>query len=356
MTTVTSLFSGAGGLDIGFTNAGFDVQWANDTDPHAKVIHDAAMQRNYMSQRDSHFSTGNIMHANWEEEIPDSDVIIGGPPCQGFSRAGNQDPDDPRSQMIFAFSAVVYAKKPRAFLMENVKDLTSSRHASAFQRLKSFLRESYDLCALVVDAAEYGVPQHRERLFLAGFPKNSSISIPFTCAMFDQRMRGGTVRSVLSEMPVYGALGNDIKSNAKITFARNPVLRSSPYSGMLFNGARPLNLDAPAYTLPAIMGGNKTPFIDSLSLNSGGSVSPWVEWYHPFLVDGARPYRGDSGYVHRRITAQEAAALQTFPVDLPWNAVPASSAYRLIGNAVPPTLATCVAKALKHALDIEGGY
>lgn len=349
MTTVLSTFSGAGGLDLGFAQAGYQVLWANDTDPHAKTLHDAVMQNPFMFAREPVHCTGDITAMDWNA-LPDADIIIGGPPCQGFSRAGLQDPDDPRRFMVFAFSAIVQLKRPRAFVMENVPNLmTGRRNRWVWQSLLRSLGEHYDLWKGVLDAYQFGVPQHRERVILVGLPKGEGRKDAFSRAVLMQVDNGSTVRETFDTLPVYGALGNDIGTQAKVTFARNPVLRDSPYTGMLLNGARPLNLDKPSTTLPAIMGGNKTPVID-IAVSDYGLERPWIEWYHEHLMSGGGPYRGEVNQVVRRITVQEAAALQTFPVSLPWDKVPMTAAYRLIGNAVPPAFARSIAKAVQYAL------
>jgi DNA (cytosine-5)-methyltransferase 1 len=117
---------------------------------------------------------------------------------------------------------------------------------------------------------------------------------------------------------------------------------------LLFNGSgRPLELDAPAKTLPASMGGNATPIVDEAELRDG--AAPWVVAYHARLLEGGRPYKRAPSRL-RRITVQEAAALQTFPPD--WEFCgPQVAQYRQIGNAVPPNLAYHVALAVRAALD-----
>jgi DNA (cytosine-5)-methyltransferase 1 len=141
-----------------------------------------------------------------------------------------------------------------------------------------------------------------------------------------------------------------------VTPARNPVLRPSPYAGLLFNGkGRALNLDAPAPTLPATMGGNRTPIIDQLELE-GRAKENWVVGYHRRLIAGRGPVKKVPKRM-RRITVEEAAALQTFPDT--WKFIGGqSSRYRQIGNAVPPLLAQAVAERLLEdlaAADSESG-
>jgi DNA (cytosine-5)-methyltransferase 1 len=155
---------------------------------------------------------------------------------------------------------------------------------------EALLREArrelgYSTELMTLRASHYGVPQNRERMFLVGVrdrsPANPS---PVTLA------EPPTVRSVLERLPKYGEPGNETRCIAKVTPAKKPVLRRSPYAGMLFNGqGRPLNLDAPAPTLPASMGGNRTPIIDQEQLENGGEC--WVVGYHKHLWKGGAPYK-----------------------------------------------------------------
>jgi DNA (cytosine-5)-methyltransferase 1 len=343
--TVASCYSGAGGLDLGFAMAGYGIAWSNDSDPRATEIHRRLFPK-------ACHDTGDFQVTS----VPPCDVIIGGPPCQSFSVAGKQDPGDERSYCVLDFAAAVLRAQPRAFVMENVPALAGSRHRDFFRELWTLLGGHYFLTSAVLNAADYGVAQDRFRLFLAGFRRDGDYGADdFTAALVRQRSRlpCRTARSVLSIMPAYGKPGNRIKAESKITLAKNPVLRKSPYAGMLLNGGRPLNLDKPAYTLPAIMGGNKTPVIDT-----GPQESPaWIERYHRALACEDRQFLRHAGddlrrgaVPVRRITAEEAAALQSFPRGVPWDAVPPSAAFRLIGNAVPPLLAQAVAMAVREAM------
>lgn len=134
---------------------------------------------------------------------------------------------------------------------------------------------------------------------------------------------------------------------AKITLAKNPVLRKSPYAGMLVNGqGRPVNLHSTINTLTASMGGNKTPIIDENALRNDSK--PWIEDYHKRLTGGQAAEDVAPPYL-RRLTVTEAALLQTFPSSFVF-AGPQSSKFRQIGNAVPPKLAESVALSVKLAL------
>lgn len=333
---VVSLFSGAGGMDIGFYLAGFNIVWSNDIDKDAVCTYSKIFK--------NHKATlGNLT----EQKLPsvdDLDLVIGGPPCQGFSVAGKMDPKDPRSQHVWNFLAVVKRLKPKAFVMENVKALAvNTRWKELLENLRDEAKTiGYETQLFVLNASDYGVPQARERMFLIGSKKGNMATPKATT-----KSSPISVKQILQKMPKYGSLGNDSICTAKITPAKNPILRRSPYAGMLFNGqGRPLNLETPALTLPASMGGNRTPIIEQ-DLLSNGKIS-WVESYHKRLLQGADPETTVPKSL-RRITVEEAAALQTFPSDMNFEGSQ-SSRYRQIGNAVPPLLAFHVAKEITKIL------
>jgi DNA (cytosine-5)-methyltransferase 1 len=337
--TLVSLYSGAGGLDLGFTAAGFTPIWANDADPVAVETYNKLMP--------AHVATEGTIE---DQELPgrgSADLVIGGPPCQGFSVAGRMDPDDPRSRHVMTFLDVVERLRPRAFVMENVKALAVS------QRWRSLIRALRDRAdslgfatqLMVLDSAHYGVPQSRQRMFLIGRVEGSHVQPKATT-----RDHPVSVRTALSSLPRWSTPGNDTTCEASVTPAKKPVLRRSPYAGMLFNGqGRPLNLDRPAPTLPASMGGNRTPIVDQRQVS--GERRSWIEEYHRHLMDGGSPIAEVPEFM-RRITVEEAAALQTFPAGTYW-AGPTSAQYRQIGNAVPPLLAHHLAVAVREALDLS---
>jgi DNA (cytosine-5)-methyltransferase 1 len=336
-----SLYTGAGGLDLGFAAAGFKPIWANDIDPIAVATYNGAFEGHAAR-------TGDIR----DQEVPGkgaADLVIGGPPCQGFSVAGKMNPDDPRSRHVFDFMDVVERVEPRAYCMENVKALAENRRWKMLHRrlIERGEELGYRVTSLVLNASHYGSPQARERMFLIGLKNGDSVDVPATSASSPP-----TVRDALKLLPRYGESGNDTICPAKVTTARKPVLRRSPYAGMLFNGqGRPLNLDMPAPTLPASMGGNRTPIIDQEQLETG--ADPWIVSYHHRLwVERKEPLRRVPGRL-RRLTVEEAAAIQTFPLGMRWEGT-LSQQFRQIGNAVPPTLAYHVASALRAALEQDG--
>ncbi|WP_294438161.1 DNA cytosine methyltransferase [uncultured Slackia sp.] len=351
MKRFVSLYSGAGGLDLGFIAAGFTPVFANDINADAMKTYAAAMaaiSKKTGKALNHRIVTGDIREV---EELPEkgsAELVIGGPPCQGFSVAGKMDPNDPRSRHVFDFLAMVERIQPMVFVMENVKALAKNkRWAGTIADIRKKAEEiGYKTNLEVLNSADYGVPQTRERMFLVGV-KNHSIDYDYPKPTVKEWM---SVADALRKLPPLGEPGNDQACKAKITAAKNPVLRPSPFAGMLFNGqGRPMNLNKPAPTLPASMGGNRTPIIDQETLETG--APQWVEEYHAKLQNGGNLI-GNVPVRLRRISVQEAAAIQTFPRDMPWYGSQCSR-YRQIGNAVPPKMAFEVARSVAEAFGMD---
>ena len=344
-----SLYSGAGGLDIGFSLDGFRPAFANDIDADAVETYNRLFKR--MADELSHLDTAHRAVAGDIRSIDplpgpgSAEVVVGGPPCQGFSVAGRMDPNDPRSRHVWDFLGVVRRVQPRAFVMENVKALAVNRRwAGLLDQLRQAAEQlGYTTQLYVLNASHFGVPQGRQRMFLVGLERGLTHHAPAATSEADPP----TLARVLSSLPPWGEPGNDTVCTAKVTPAKKPVLRRSPFAGMLFNGqGRPMNLNAPAPTLPATMGGNRTPIIDQHQLD--GSSACWVISYHEHLMSGGEPYTSAPDRL-RRLTVEEAAAIQTFPPEMDWVG-PQSAKYRQIGNAVPPLLGVAVAKAVRKSL------
>lgn len=335
--TALSLYCGAGGLDLGFKRAGFELEWAIDCDPFAV--------RTYADAVDKRVVCADVLTVEPPTGLH-PDVIIGGPPCQGFSVIGRMDPSDPRSRHVSHFLDVVARFEPRAFVMENVKALAvNARWAALRTRLESRARAlGYDIEVFVLNAADYGAPQARERMFMVGIRGAAPIEPVKTTPG-----KPPTVRAALAALPPFGSAGNDGICSARVVPAKVPVMRPTPYKGsLLFNGSgRPLFLDGPAKTLPASMGGNATPIIDQDELDL--KATPWVVEYHARLQAGGKPRRRAPKRM-RRITVQEAAALQTFPLGTTFHG-PQVAQFRQIGNAVPPNLSYAVADSVRSVLE-----
>ncbi len=339
-----SLYAGAGGLDIGFKNAGFEIVWANDVDKYAC--------ESYVNNVGKHIRCGDIGNYFGElQALKNIDVVIGGPPCQGFSVAGKMDATDPRSKHVRTFAEVVEALAPKAFVMENVKALGTLTKWKPLRiaLLERFRSLGYAVNYLVVNASDFDVPQNRERVFFVGFKGNAKLIPDLEKMIAPYKKKASVVREVLSALDKAGTGNNMGICKAKITLTSNPVLRKSPYAGMLFNGAgRPIKLDGYANTLPASMGGNKTPIIDEGELYE--NQPNWVKEYHSKLIKGGVPNQVDEVPKRlRRLTVEEAALLQTFPMEYKFSGAQ-SSKFCQIGNAVPPNLAYRIGQMLMDCL------
>lgn len=342
--TAVSLFTGAGGMDIGFERAGIEVVFANELMSEAAATYRANHTAGVMVNDD----VNNILDSL--DQFQGVDFVFGGPPCQGFSVAGKMDPDDNRSKLIFTFLDVVEKVRPRAFVMENVKALGMLEKWEPVR--KRYLERAYALgynCVpFILNATEYGVSQKRERVFFIGVRNNSD---PFfehcmNDLLLQQKNKAPIVRTLLQPLGRAGTVTNPDTCTAKITFATHPIMRKSPYAGMYFNGqGRPINVDGYANTLPASMGGNKTPFVDEDYLY-GYAPSDWVVNYHKGLMDGTIvPEFKEAPKRLRRITIKEAARIQSFPDNYVFCGNK-GMVYTQIGNAVPCKMAEAVAKAV----------
>lgn len=339
-----SLFSGAGGMDVGFRDAGFDIVWANDIDKDACETY-------------RHNHGPHVHHGDLDELMPqlaelgqtqNLACLFGGPPCQGFSVAGKMDAHDPRSKLVWSYMEALQRTMPASFVMENVKALAVLEKFRDVREglFKEAIKLGYNVELVVLNSKDFGVPQARERMFLVGFKGRPNY---FKSAIEEEKRKPPKLRDVLLTVGKIGSESNNRICKAKITAAASPVLRKSPYAGMLFNGqGRPLNLEGHAATLPASMGGNRTPIIDDQALYENNT--PWVEEYHASLMEGGAPIDWQSVPSRlRRLTVDEAIAIQTFPKD--YNFVgPQSSVFKQIGNAVPCGLAAAVARAVHKLL------
>ncbi|WP_312444677.1 DNA cytosine methyltransferase [Lacrimispora sp.] len=342
--TAVSLFTGAGGMDVGFERAGIKVIFANEIVKEAAETYKANHPRCNIVNDD----INNVIDTM--DQYRGVDLVFGGPPCQGFSVAGKMDPDDERSKLIFTFLDVVEKVLPHVFVMENVKALGKlDKWEPVREKYIDRARKlGYNCAPFILNATEYGVSQKRERVFFIGIKDN--LDPFFEHHMNDcidkQKNPAPVIRELLASLGKAGTDKNPNTCTAKITFATHPVMRKSPYAGMYFNGqGRPMNVDGYSNTLPASMGGNKTPLIDEEYLY-GNETEDWVVSYHKELLDGSIiPEFKEAPSRLRRITINEAVRIQTFPDDYVFCGNK-GKIYTQIGNAVPCKLAEAVAKAV----------
>lgn len=317
------LFAGAGGLSLGLHMAGWNVTTAIEIDRWSV----ATYKENFPSSNVICSDVGAVDFTQFQG----IDLVAGGPPCQPFSVAGKQlSQADPRD-MVPQFIRAVKEIRPLAFLMENVPGLQNAKHLyysqSVFRQLKEL---DYSVYVDILDAASYGVPQHRQRIFFVGLPKGTRFTFP------DKTYGPGTPRPYAASRLVLADVPEDEPNTAKVSYAKQPVLRPSPWAGMLVNGGgRPINLDAPSPTIPATAGGNRTHIVDPNGV---------LLEYHLYLMNGGKPRSGTVEGV-RRLTLRESARLQSFPDSFVFQGRK-TARYRQVGNAVPPLLAKAVGEAI----------
>jgi DNA (cytosine-5)-methyltransferase 1 len=322
MPAIVDLFAGAGGLSLGLEQAGFEVLSGAEWDADACQTFAKAHPSADVLEGD----IGAMSFQRWRGKV---DVLVGGPPCQPWSVGGlRRGAEDPRDGWPI-FLRVLKEVRPTAFIAENVAGFATGIRREHFESLIADLAGAgFHVVAKVMNAADYGVPQRRQRLVIVGM-RDSAYQFP-------RRHRDSWIAagSVIGSEPV------GIPNPAIVTFARRPDLRPNPYDGHLFNGGgRPIDLTQPSRTLLASMGGNKTPWVDTLGI---------VPEYHSHLLAGGAARLGIVPGA-RRITVEESAMLQTFPLGMAF-AGRRSSQYRQIGNAVPPALAYAVGSALARQL------
>jgi DNA (cytosine-5)-methyltransferase 1 len=322
------LFAGAGGLSLGLQAAGFCVVAAVESDADA-----CATYR-------SHHPTARV----FDQDIATVDframrgcfaLVAGGPPCQPFSVGGKRlAADDPRNG-VPQFLRAVAELAPAGVVMENVAGMaTAGKRPYLLDIVGHLERLGYSTAWTVLQAADSGVAKTRQRLFIVAC-RGSVLPFP---GPTHGRPGGRPHRPAGTVIDVHRPVGQP--NDAIVTYARRPSLRPGPYHGHLYNGGgRPIELARPAPTLLASMGGNKTPWVDTLGI---------VPQYHAHLMAGGPPREGRVPGA-RRITVEEAALVQGFPAGTAF-AGQRSSRYRQVGNAVPPLLAEQVGRVLAVAV------
>lgn len=298
---VASLFSGAGGLDLGFLEQGHNIVWANDN------FLDAI--ETYKINIGEHIVADDIKDIKLEQ-IPDHDILIGGFPCQGFSVANTKrHVGDSRNSLYLEMLRVIKGKKPKFFVAENVKGILSLDKGKVFKMIiKDFENAGYHVDFKLLNAADYGVPQNRLRVFIVGKRHDVEYQIKFPEPTHGSNDLFNGLRSHLS-------IGEALDSIPEPDESHN--LNNHDYSKfkLKFNGYignRHIDPNKPAPTVTA-RGDNK------------GGV---VVLHHPNN--------------QRRMSARELATTQSFPLDFEFYGTK-SSVYRQIGNAVPPLLGKAIA-------------
>ncbi|MBI5355315.1 MAG: DNA cytosine methyltransferase [Candidatus Aenigmarchaeota archaeon] len=318
---VISLFSGAGGLDLGFKNAGFDVVWANEYDPSIW----STFQSNFPETQLDKRSITNIP----SNEIPDGAIgIIGGPPCQSWSEAGEmRGINDDRGKLFFEFVRILQDKQPLFFLAENVPGMLHSRHNQAIENiLNSFREAGYNVSfPEILNANDYAVPQERKRVFYVGFREDLAADFEFP----KPTLRGLTLKNRIWDLKDNATPAKQFnKTNADSLKIPNHEYMTGTFSTIYMSRNRVRSWDEPSFTIQA--GGRHAP------MHPQAPKMKFIEKNRRIFVEGKE-------HLYRRLSVRECARIQTFPDTFIFHYENVADGYKMVGNAVPPKLAEALA-------------
>jgi DNA (cytosine-5)-methyltransferase 1 len=302
---IVSLFSGAGGLDLGLVRSGHDVVWANDIDEDSCET--------YSMNIGDHIVCGDISNIELDD-IPNCDVVVGGFPCQGFSLANIlRAPEDERNELYKQFYRVIKGKKPRYFLAENVRGILSLGKGNAIKQIvRDFEHAGYRVKYRQFNTADFGVPQTRIRVIIAGTRKDLPSHLDYEFPEpTHSRGKWVSISDGLVGIPEPDELGANLK---------NHVYSKYKVTNRNFTGHRETDPEKPSPTI----------------LARGNGKGGVCAIQHPKN--------------HRRMSVRESALIQTFPINFEFVGS-MGSMYRQVGNAVPVLFAENLGKKLK---ELEG--
>jgi DNA (cytosine-5)-methyltransferase 1 len=323
--SVAGFFAGAGGLDLGFRNAGFEVPWANEFD---KTIWETYRA----NHRNTFLDTRSIVELQ-PEDIPPVTGYIGGPPCQSWSEAGaGRGVEDLRGQLFFDYLQLVAANKPAFFQAENVSGILAPRHDKAFREiLKGFTEIGYNVSFGLVRASNFGVPQDRDRVFIIGYradlqkiftpPEPSEKTVTLRDAIWD--LRNG------AKPAAHGVTNGNLP-------IPNHEYMTGGFSTMYMSRNRVRGWDEPSFTIQA--GARHAPIHPQ---------APKME-----KIDSDKfVFSPSAENLYRRLSVREIARIQTFPDNFVFHYDKIVDAYKMIGNAVPVKLAEAFGKKVYSDLN-----
>ncbi len=319
---IISLFSGAGGMDLGFKKAGFNIIWANE--------YDKTIWQTYKANHEAFLDCRDIRSIS-SEEIPDCEGIIGGPPCQSWSEAGAlRGIEDSRGKLFYEFIRILRDKQPKFFVAENVSGMLADLHKDAVKNiLQCFENAGYDVTVNLVNAADYSVPQDRKRVFYIGFRKDQNIIYQFP----PKQGRKITLREAIWDLKdsAIPAMERN-KTNGDNCIVPNHEYMTGGFSTIYMSRNRVRGWDEQSFTIQA--GGRHAP------IHPQAPKMLFVEKNKRIFVPGAEN-------LYRRLTVRECARIQTFPDEFKICYTDISDGYKMVGNAVPVMLAYHVAKSIQ---------
>lgn len=359
---VIDLFSGVGGLSLGFENVGFNIILANEIDPeiarsyrlnHPDTvmlncdIKEFADDSDECIRRHSGTTAGSTFRAV-TKQLNSVDVVIGGPPCQGFSMAGGRIRkakaffEDPRNNLFHQYFRIIQKYEPRYFVFENVVGLLSSKKGEIIKTIKSLFSDSanfknggYHLNIKILDASDFGVPQTRRRVFIIGSKTEFDIdkAIRDTLASFDDELRARFTQKTTVRDAIYDLVSHVDEDG----FPNHNATAHSAKAKMRMQKIRPNQ--------------NFTSLDEEIKSIHSGSYGR-LDWDKPATTITTRFDTPSAGrYIHpdadRTITPREAARIQSFPDSFVFYGSK-SSVCKQIGNAVPPRMAEFIARLITY--------
>lgn len=334
---VISLFSGCGGLDLGFERAGFHIPVANEFD---QTIYETFK----INHPKTHLIEGDIRQVTKEDIAPyidgEVDGIIGGPPCQSWSEAGAlRGIEDARGKLFYDYIRLLKEFAPKFFLAENVSGMLANRHSEAVQNILHMFEEAgYDVSLTLVNAKNYGVAEERKRVFYIGFRKDLNIQFVFPKGSTEEEDAKLTLRDIIWDLQDT-AVPAGPKNHHNPEAVNNNEYFTGAFSPIFMSRNRVKGWDEQAFTVQA----------------SGRQcqLHPQAPKMQKFGKDDCRFVEG-SEHLYRRMTIREIARIQGFPDDFQFLYKETNNAYKMIGNAVPVNLAYEIATAIKLFLQGEG--
>ncbi len=360
--TVIDVFSGAGGLSLGFEHAGYDIALANEIDSQIALTYRCNHKKTLMLNCDIKefvdnpndcidrfaFSNPRVNVLELKNKLRNVDVVIGGPPCQGFSMAGERIRhqkaiiEDPRNYLFTQYFRIIQKYEPKYFVFENVVGLLSSGNGKIIETIKEIFRDNsnfkkggYHLNIRVFDASNFGVPQKRKRVLIIGSkaPFDLDKAIDETLNNLEPDLQAKFTRKTTVRDAIF-----DLAS--KVDDKTIPNHKATIHSAKA--------IERMCKILP---NQNFTSLKENIKSVHSGSYGR-LDWDKPAMTITTRFDTPSAGrYIHpeanRTLTQREAARLQTFPDDFIFYGNK-TSICKQIGNAVPPLLAEFIARLILH--------
>lgn len=327
--TIISLFAGAGGMDLGFRQAGFDIAIANEYDKNIW----ATYEQNHANP----LLKGDIRQFSEADFPDDCDGIIGGPPCQSWSEAGAlRGIDDERGQLFFDYIRILNAKQPKFFVAENVSGMLAKRHSQAVKNIvQLFEQAGYHVFIQMVDAYDYGVAQNRKRVFYIGFRHDLNITdfaLPNKIDDSEKKHLQDVIFD-LKDIALPALEKNQTNGNACVI--PNHEYFIGNYSSIYMSRNRVRGWHEPSFTIQA-----------------SGRQAPQHPQAPKMQKIGENAFTFDLQQLdlYRRLSVRECARIQDFPDDFEFIYTNLQDGYKMIGNAVPVELARVVATQILYYL------